>query len=122
MRTPQARKGPPGFTKKLRQDPIEGTRPFEKKGIKGPPPGFEKKLPNCPPGFENLRNIALPKPYQCATCNAEFEEKGGLNEHISNVHNEKLPKWLENHVFKHRPVSENQVLKYLEGTVYILEQ
>ena len=127
MPTPEARKGPPGFTKKLRQDPIEGTRPFEKKKAKGPPPGFEKKqLPKCPPGFEN--HIAAvherKQPYHCAICNAEFEEKQGLNEHISiehvinehvsnehvsNVHDEK------NQELKQRPIFESQVLKYLDS-------
>ena len=104
MPTPKARtagrKGPPGFTNKLRQAQIEGTRPFEKKGAKGPPPGFEKKqLPKCPPGFEN----------HIAACNAEFEEKKGLNEHISNEHDEK------NRELKQRPIFESRVLKYLDG-------
>ena len=105
MRTPQARKGPPGFTNKLRQAQIEGTRPFEKKRAKGPPPGFEKKLLKPPPGFENNRHIS----YKCAICSAEFEEKRDLNEHVSNVHDEK------NQVLKQRPIFESQVLKYLDG-------
>ena len=122
MRTPQARKGPPGFTKKLRQAQIEGTRPFEKKRAKGPPPGFERKeLPKCPPGFEN--HIAAihkrKQPYQCAICNAEFEEKEGLNEHVSNEHvsNEHVSNVHDekNQVLKQRPISESQVLKYLDG-------
>ena len=117
MPTPQAKKGPPGFTKKLRQDPIEGTRPFEKKKAKGPPPGFEKKqLSKCPPGFENhiAATSERKQPYQCALCNAEYEEKEGLNEHISNehvsnVHDEK------NQELKQRPIFESQVLKYLDS-------
>ena len=30
-------------------------------------------------------------PYQCATCNAKFEEKRDLNAHVSNVHDGKNP-------------------------------
>ena len=118
MPTPQAKKGPPGFTKKLRQDPIEGTRPFEKKKAKGPPPGFEKKLLKPPPGFENHKhNAAMNKVkqlYQCAICNAEFEEKEGLNEHISNEHGSNI-RDEKNQELKQRPIFESQVLKYLDG-------
>ena len=104
MPTP-ARKGPPGFTNKLRQAQIEGTRPFEKKGAKGPPPGFEKKqLPKCPPGFEN----------HIAAVHERKQPYHGLNEHISNehvsnVHDEK------NQELKQRPIFESQVLKYLDS-------
>jgi uncharacterized C2H2 Zn-finger protein len=30
-------------------------------------------------------------PYQCATCNAEYEEERDLNAHVSNVHDGKNP-------------------------------
>ena len=126
MPTPKARtagrKGPPGFTNRLRQAQIEGTRPFEKKGAKGPPPGFERKqLPKCPPGFENhiAATSERKQPYQCAICNAEYEEKEGLNEHISNEHvsNEHVSNVHDekNQELKQRPIFESQVLKYLDG-------
>ena len=117
MPTSKKRKCPPGFEKfqnELRRAPIEGTRPFERNPVKSGPPGFEKKkFLKPPPGFENHRHTAAlqieKKLYQCAICNAEFEEQRDLNEHGSNVHDEK------NQVLKQRPIFESQVLKYLEG-------
>ena len=117
MPTSKKRKCPPGFEKfqnELRRAPIEGTRPFERHPVKSGPPGFEKKkFLKPPPGFENHRHTAAlqieKKLYQCAICNAEFEEQSDLNEHGSNVHD------VKNQVLKQRPIFESQVLKYLEG-------